>query len=264
MVLDQRPLNQTADPVTVMLPQTLRALKVAQETDDKGLEAELERDVGARTMQDPVRSDAHNQRALQIFREIGDLVGEANAYRSLSNTASVNGRPQVALDYARSGVSAARRAERTDTEALLLVAMTASLAESEDWQEVIAVGSEAFEVIARCRLDYLRSTLAANMANAFLHLGMLNESVAAAAAALQNADEFPGGRYDRYEILAILAKSALGCGMTSAAAGACEQFEAMMTESDQPEDKGYFGAIVGRRNRTWIREVRMMMSQSLQ
>ena len=260
MVLDQRPANQGAEPLTASLPQTLRVLEVARGNGDKSLEAELERDAGARTRHDPDTSEAHGQRALRLFVEADDPVGEADTYRNLSNTASLHGRHSAAIDFARSGLSAAKRARRSDTEALLLVAMTASLLESREWQEIIAVGTRALDIISRCGIAYLRSTLLCNMAEAHLHLGMLQASADAAASALEEEQSFPGPRCDRYGMLAILAKSAVGCGRLGAAVGACDQFEAMMDSAKhRSEDHEYLRSDSGKRYAGWVKEARSAM-----
>ena len=112
LVLDGRPLDQMTDYAFASLSHSMRALDAAKQIEEPSLEAELERYAGLWSGAGVADADRHFERALRLYRRLGDAAGQADTHRNWSAVADRRGDRIGAMCHAEAAVDAARRVSR--------------------------------------------------------------------------------------------------------------------------------------------------------
>ncbi|MCW2523522.1 MAG: hypothetical protein JWO63_1857, partial [Frankiales bacterium] len=185
LMLDWRPMSQAVDARGDLLGFAALAIEAAEQVDEPGLRAECYRDVAsnlARTGQ-PERARMYFERAVTIFKQSGDQVGLANAYRSMATTLVTDPRHRVEL--LRESVSVARQLDERPMLAASLQSLGVGLLWAARFEDALTAFAECAAITATASgLAYLHPLVRSGRARALAGAGRLEESADEGAQAL--------------------------------------------------------------------------------
>lgn len=239
IVLDRRPMNHALDPLDESLPQSLRLVANVPDHFDPLLLAELHRDISTRYRQGP-RSEQHRSRALMLFRQGGDIVGESNIHRNMMAEAM---RRRDLPSGLRHAVEAHALAERSGQESLAVttaMGVGGALVELGRFAESIEYTAPALRDSRRLRLDYLIPVTSANLALAYLHLGRQAEALTLATEALELLRKVPDVSVE-FVVVSMAAQAALDTGDLPLARAMCDRFADLFDDGGRARIKAAGG-----------------------
>ncbi|WP_188196091.1 AfsR/SARP family transcriptional regulator [Nonomuraea sp. SYSU D8015] len=173
LVLDWRPMSQAMDTLADADPYIRLCLEAAQRVGELPMLAEAHRAVGT---SDSLRNDhdsaqRHLSRALELFQEIGDTVGEAHSLRNLSQSHNYQDDLETAIEIGRRAVEAARRSGDRPTLVVCLADLATLLDHLLLFEETLAVVAEAQQIAQEAQIAYAVPWLLACAGQAHLALG---------------------------------------------------------------------------------------------
>jgi DNA-binding SARP family transcriptional activator len=184
LMLDWRPMSQAVNARHDMLPFAELAIKAVEHVDEPALRAECYRDVAsnfARTGQHE-RARTYFDLAATTFQQAGDLLGQANVYRSMAVTMAMEHRERVEL--LRESVAIARRFDDQPILATSLHSLGLGLLWAGRFHEALTAFAECATITAPA-LAYLEPHVVSGRSRALAGAGRLTEAADEAARALE-------------------------------------------------------------------------------
>ncbi|MEV4808777.1 ATP-binding protein [Micromonospora avicenniae] len=181
IVLDWRPMVFQTETLNESLPYALAGLSAAQRSDDLRLQAEAERDVANKyniASEDDL-CVKHFARALELFQQLGDSLGESNTSRNLAMHHMLRGRCTHAAEYAQRSVEAARRAGDRATLSVALGTVADVSLQTGRYDQTVDLASEALMIARQDGIAYLQSPLLETLGRAHSALGSHSKAIAA-------------------------------------------------------------------------------------
>ena len=186
LMLDWRPMSQIVDVRRDMLPFAELALEAVEHVDESVLRAECFRDVAATFARcgQPERARTYFDRAAATFEEIGDRVGEANVYRNMAVTLTME--PLDRVDLLRKSVAIAREIDDQPILATSLSTLGTAFTETGRFDDALATLDESASITANIpTLSWLHAVVLGHRPTALAGAGRLEESAAEALRALE-------------------------------------------------------------------------------
>lgn len=189
IVLDWRPMSFQTETLNEAFPYALAGLSAAQRSGDLVLQAETERDLANKysvASEDDLCAK-HFTRALELFQQLDDSVGESNTLRSLALHHLYRNRLTDYLEYAQRSVEVARRSGDRPTLAVALSNLAAALVGNHRYDETIDVASEGLMMSRQDAVVYLESFFLGSLGEAYSARGSHGQAIAALEEALRLA-----------------------------------------------------------------------------
>ena len=186
LMLDWRPMSQAVDVRRDMLPFAELALRAAEHVDEPVLRAECFRDVAATLARcgQPERARTYFDLAAATFEQIGDHGGQANVYRNIANTLSMDSLDRV--EFLRRSVAIAREIDDQPILATSLVSLGTALEVCGKFDDALVVLDEGALITAGIpALAWLHPIALTDRSTALAAAGRLEESAAEATRALE-------------------------------------------------------------------------------
>ncbi|MEU8821564.1 BTAD domain-containing putative transcriptional regulator [Actinoplanes sp. NPDC048796] len=230
MIVDLRPIRgQILEPLSASRDQTLRVLDAAGAGAEPGLHATLLREASIAVRgTDPGRAYRFLEEALSIAERAGDLAGQAQLHRSLSEIPSLHD-DGSRLRHAYRAVELGRSCGEPIVLMFALVALAQRLDEAGDIVAAEAPSREAFQLSLTVGTREDQGMLAARLADLTSQLGDYGTAVEMAEVALQHT--LPQDTLIHLPLLALLAEARLRCGDPVGARSAVAAYQQLVGTS---------------------------------
>lgn len=180
IVLDWRPMAFQNETLNDSFPHALAGLNAARRSGDLRLQAEFERDVAFKysvASEDDLCA-THFARALELFQQLGDDVGESNTLRNLAMHHAYRNRRADAIEYGQRSVEVARRSGERPTLAVALSCLAFALAESHRYDQTVDVAGEGLAIARQDGVAYLESSFLESLGRAHSARGSHSQAIA--------------------------------------------------------------------------------------
>ena len=240
IALDWRPMSQALVRHHELEPHVRVALQAAYRTGDLRLQGDLERDLAMIYEKtdgpgDLALSEEHSARALAVFTDLGDLVGQAQTLRNRCKVLGSRGHFEAAEETGRRALDLARRAGQAHITGLCLFQLASLLTMRQRWAPAADLLSEAWTVVQVDGPRYLEEDIRARLALCLLELDRPREALDLCDQLTPGTGQSPSLEPEaQLDLASTAAAAAFRTGDTARAKAACLEFARLRRRAGYP------------------------------
>ncbi|MBV9856380.1 MAG: tetratricopeptide repeat protein [Streptosporangiaceae bacterium] len=212
------------------------ALQAAERLGDKNAQASVHRASGGLYVRLALHDQAreHFGRALELYRELDDQVGQALAHGGLSVSLEFQGRYREALAHSERAFDLSRSAGNPQVSATMLNRVGWHAAHLGEYQRALACCQQALDLLREHTSPYTEGCIWDSLGYIHQHLGHHTESIDCYQRAASLFREI-GNRFELADTLASLGDACDTAGQPAAARDAWQQAFTILNELHHPD-----------------------------